>query len=176
MDAKKKVFAKPVDWQELYPGRFLHAADLKGKKVTLKMADVSLEELIGDKGPQVKGLIAFEKTEKQLALNKTNGIFIKAMFGSKLADWVGKRITVFEDTWDGEPCIRVWGSPDIPADMAVTVALPRKRPFERTLHKVGGAEPARTPPPARSTAAQDEPPDEMFEERVPGSDDDAGEI
>jgi hypothetical protein len=160
MDAKKKVFAKPVDWQELYPGRFLHAADLKGKKVTLKMSDVSLEELVGDKGPQVKGLIAFEKTEKQFALNKTNGLLIKAMFGSKLADWVGRRITLFEDTWDGEPCLRVWGSPDIAADMTVTVALPRKRPFDRVLHKVGGPQ-AVTQAPV---------------EREPGADDDAGEI
>lgn len=161
MDAKKKVFAKPVDWQELYPGRFLHAADLKGKKVTLRMTDINLELLEGDKGPQIKGLVSFEKTDKQFALNKTNGLMIKAMFGSKLAAWVGKRITLFEDTWDGEPCLRVWGSPDIEKDIDVTIALPRKRPFDRVMRKVGA--PAAVATPAAETAPASE--------REPGSDD-----
>jgi hypothetical protein len=136
VDAKPKVFAKPVDWDELYPGRFLHAADLKGKKVTVRITDVILEELIGDNGAQVKGLMSFDGKDKQFALNKTNGICIKAMFGRKLADWTGKRITLFEGSWNGEPCLRIWGSPDIEADIEVTVALPRKRPFNMTLHKV----------------------------------------
>jgi hypothetical protein len=169
MDAKKKTFAKPVDWDELYPGRFLHAADLKGKKVTVRISDVTLEELIGDKGAQVKGLMAFEGKDKQFALNKTNGILIKAMFGRKLADWTGKRITLFEDTWDGEPCLRVWGSPDIDKDMEVTVALPRKRPFNRTLHKMGAPSAVQTSASPPSTAASDEPPEEHF--REPGMDD-----
>jgi hypothetical protein len=164
MDAKKKSFPKPVDWDELYPGRFLHAADLKGKKVTVRISDVNLEELVGDKGPQVKGLLTFEGKDKQFALNKTNGILIKAMFGRKIADWMGKRITLFEDTWDGEPCLRVWGSPDIEADLEVTVALPRKRPFTRTMRKVGA------PAAVRPIASVDaEPPEEFF--REPGSDD-----
>jgi hypothetical protein len=169
MDAKKKTFAKPVDWDELYPGRFLHAADLKGKKVTVRISDVSLEELVGDKGPQVKGLMSFEGKDKQFALNKTNGILIKAMFGRKLADWVGKRITLFEDTWDGEPCLRVWGSPDIKEDIEVTVALPRKRPFNRTLRKMNAPTPVQQSSPPPSVAGGDEPPDEYF--REPGSDD-----
>jgi hypothetical protein len=88
------------------------------------------------------------------------------MFGRKLAAWLGKRITLFEDTWDGDPCLRVWGSPDIEKDMEVTVALPRKRPFNRTLHKMGA--PTAVPPPS-STAAS-EPPEEYF--REPGADDD----
>ena len=167
MDAKKKVFPKPVDWDELYPGRFLHAADLKGKKVTVRISDVNIEELIGDKGPQVKGLLSFEGKDKQFALNKTNGILIKAMFGRKIADWMGKRITLFEDTWDGEPCLRVWGSPDIDKDITVTVALPRKRPFDRTMRKMNSPAAVQTPP--SSTAVSNEPPEEYF--REPGSDD-----
>jgi hypothetical protein len=168
MDAKKKVFPKPVDWDELYPGRFLHAADLKGKKVTVRISDVNIEELVGDKGPQVKGLMSFDGKDKQFALNKTNGILIKAMFGRKIADWMGKRITLFEDTWDGEPCLRVWGSPDIKEDIEVTVALPRKRPFNRTLRKMGSPTPVQSPAPS-TTATADEPPDDYF--REPGSDD-----
>jgi hypothetical protein len=141
MAEQAKVFPTPVDWDELYPGRFLKASDLKGKKVTLKISGVKLEELIGDKGPQVKGLISFDRTEKQLALNKTNGICLKDMFGKKVQEWIGKRVTVFPTTYNDNDCIRVWGSPDIEADRQVAIQLPRKRPFQMTMHKTvpGGA-------------------------------------
>lgn len=136
MSEQPKVLAKPVDWDELYPGRFLKVGEMKGKHVTLKIADVDLEELIGDKGAQTKGVISFEKTPKKLALNKTNGICIREMFGKKLSDWIGKRITLFPSQWNGEDCIRIWGSPDIEADKDITVQLPRKRPIAMTMHKV----------------------------------------
>lgn len=130
-----KVLEKPVDWDELYPGRFLKVGEFKGQHVTLKIADVDLEELVGDKGQQIKGVISFEKTPKKLALNKTNGLCIREMFGKKLSEWVGKRITLFPSQWNGEDCIRVWGSPDIEAEKEITVQLPRKRPFAMTMHK-----------------------------------------
>lgn len=142
MSEQQKVFPTPVDWDELYPGRFIKAVDLKGKKVTLKIAGVKLEELIGDKGPQIKGLISFEGKDKQLALNKTNGICLKEMFGKKLAEWNGKRVTLFPTTYNDDDCIRIWGSPDIEADKELMVALPRKRPFKMTMHKVVRQDPA----------------------------------
>lgn len=139
MNTNVKVLPKPVDWDELYPGRFLKAVEFKGKKVTLTMASVVLEELVGDKGPQIKGVIAFKETEKQWALNKTNGICLKEMFGKKVQEWVGRRVTLFPDQWDGEDCIRVWGSPELDADREVTIQLPRKRPFKKTMHQVVAA-------------------------------------
>lgn len=140
MSAEPKQLPKPVDWDELYPGRFVKAADFKGKKVTLRIAAVNLEELVGDKGPQVKGVISFDATEKMWALNKTNGICLKAMFGKKVQEWVGKRVTLFPTqvkaaSGEMEDAIRVYGSPEISADMEVTVALPRKRPVVMTMHR-----------------------------------------
>lgn len=137
MAQQAKVFPKPVDWDDLYPGRFIKASDFKGKKVTLKISEVKIEELVGDKGPQIKGVISFNETEKQLALNKTNGICLKEMFGKKVQEWVGHRVTLFPSQWDGEDCIRVWGSPELDRDRDVTIALPRKRPFSMTMHKTG---------------------------------------
>jgi hypothetical protein len=139
MAEQAKVFPKPVDWDELYPGRFLKASDLKGAKVTVKIADVNLEELIGDKGAQVKGVMKFEGKDKLLALNKTNGICLKEMFGKKVPAWTGKRVTLFAGNWNGDECIRIWGSPDIEAEREITIALPRKRPFAMTMHKTGPA-------------------------------------
>jgi hypothetical protein len=148
--AATKTLPTPTDWDELYPGRFLKAGDLKDKKVTLTIASVRVDELVGDKGPQIKGVIHFQQTEKEWALNKTNGICLKEMFGRKVQEWVGKRVTIFAAAWDGEPCIRVWGSPDIEADRDVTVQLPRKRPFKMTMHKVE--------PRARPSVVQSAPP------------------
>lgn len=136
MSANPKVFNKPVDWDELYPGRFIKTVDLKGKNVTLTIASVDLEELEGDKGKQVKGVVGFEKTEKQLALNKTNGICLREMFGKKVQGWVGKRVTLMPSMWNGEEAIRIYGSPDLTEDKEITVALPRKRPMAMTMHKV----------------------------------------
>lgn len=136
MDQIQKVLPKPVDWDELYPGRFIKAGDLKGKNVTLKIASVSIEELIGDKGPKIKGIITFDKTDKALALNRTNGICLKAMFGKKVQEWVGHRVTLFPSQWNGEDCIRVYGSPELAADTVVSIVLPRRRPYDMTMHKV----------------------------------------
>lgn len=133
---------KPVDWDELYPGRFIKAGELLGKQVTLKIKSVDLDELEGDKGKKIKGVITFEQTPKQLALNRTNGVCLREMFGRKLSGWVGKRITIHPAEWNGEPCIRVWGSPDIAQDMTIEVALPRRRPVQMVMRAVrpsGGA-------------------------------------
>lgn len=136
MADQEKVFPPPVDWDELYPGRFIKAIDLKGGKPTLTISEVEIKELVGDKGPQVKGIIHFKGKEKALPLNKTNGICLKALFGRKVQEWVGKRVNLYAVPYEGDETIRIWGSPDIEADQVVDVQLPRKRPFKMTMHKV----------------------------------------
>lgn len=131
-----RVFEKPVDWDQLYPGRFIKTGDLLGRNITLKIASVDLDELEGETGKKVKGVITFERTEKQLALNKTNGICLKEMFGKKVQEWVGKRVTLMPALWNGEDCIRIYGSPDLPEDKEITIQLPRKRPMKMTMHHV----------------------------------------
>lgn len=140
MELTPKKYAKPVDFDQLYPGRFIKAGELLGKKVTVTISDVDLEGLMGEDGKEkAKAIISFKESEKKLVACKTNGLCIKEMFGKKVSEWVGKRITLFPDTWNGEPCIRVWGSPDIEDDFDVTVSLPRRRPFVKTMHRTGQA-------------------------------------
>lgn len=135
-DNEPRKLRKPTSYDELYPGRFIKAGELLGKKVTLTIRDVDLEELQGEDGkPKVKAILAFEETEKMHVMCKTNGVCLKEMFGHEIANWRGKQVTIFPDTWNGEPAIRVWGSPDIEADIDVTVSLPRRRPFKKTMHK-----------------------------------------
>lgn len=140
MNDETRARPKPVDYDQLYPGRFIKAGELLGKKVTLTIADVDLEDLVGDDGQaKAKAILSFRETPKKLVTCKTNGFCLKEMFGKQIAAWIGKRVTLFPDTWNGEPCIRVWGSPDIPADIEVQITLPRRRPFKKMLHRVGGA-------------------------------------
>ena len=137
MNDEPRKRAKPVDFDQLYPGRFIKAGELLGKKVTLTISEVDLEDLQSeDGGTKVKAILSFRETEKKHVMCKTNGVCIKEMFGKEIANWIGKRIVIFPDTWNGEPCIRVWGSPDIEADLEVTVSLPRRRPFKKTMHKI----------------------------------------
>lgn len=137
MNAVPKTYKQPVDYDELYPGRFIKAGELKGKKVTLTIDTVELEGLVGDDGKEKpKAIVGFRETEKKLVTCKTNGLCMREMFGRHLPDWIGKRVTIFPDTWNGEPCIRIWGSPDIERDIKVTVTLPRRRPFDKVMHKI----------------------------------------
>jgi hypothetical protein len=78
-----REFAKPVDFDQLYPGRFLKSGELLGKKVTVTIADVAIDELEGEKGKKVQGIIFLTGTDKQIVLNKTNGLCLKGMFGRK---------------------------------------------------------------------------------------------
>lgn len=128
---------KPLHYDELYPGRFLKPGELQGRKITLTITSIDMEELEGEDGKKMKGIFSFKETSRQLPWNKTNGICMREMFGVEVqAVWVGKRITIFATEWSGDEVIRIWGSPDIDRDINVTVALPRRKPFQMTMHKV----------------------------------------
>lgn len=154
----EKQFKKPVDFDELYPGRFIKSGEFQGKKVTLTIADVNIEELGMDAQKKIKGVISLRETQKQWVLNRTNGECLKAMFGRRVTDWVGKRVTLFPMEYQGETAIRVWGSPELAADMTVTIALPRKRPFDMVMHATGGKKSKPAPEPVAETIEELEDP------------------
>jgi hypothetical protein len=130
-----EVMSKPKNFDQLYPGRFLKAGSFEGKRVTLKIKDYDREMLKGEDGAEkMKAIISFEETPYQLVACKTNGLCMRAMFGDNLPDWVGKRVILFPSIWNGEPCIRVWGSPDIPEATDLEIKLPRRKPFTMRLH------------------------------------------
>lgn len=129
--------SKPTNYDELYPGRFLKAGLLKGQKVTLTIKDVDVEQLEDNTGkPKTKAIISFSERPLELVACKTNGLCLKSMFGKELSNWIGKKVTLFPGQWNGEECIRIWGSPEIEKDFEVSIELPRRRPFPMTMHKV----------------------------------------
>lgn len=133
----------PSQWDQLFPGRFWRAGLLGGGRITLTIERVTIEDLPNDKGGETpRGIVIFSDHAMQLALNKTNGICLREMFGTYLPAWSGKRVTLFpSETRDPVtrkmiPCVRVWGSPDLERDMQVTISLPRRKPFPMTMHAV----------------------------------------
>ena len=143
---------KPVDYDELFPGRFLKAGLFQGKHVTLTIKDIDTEPLPQDNGKdRVRGVISFQETDKQLVLNSTNGQCLRAMFGRKVQEWVGKRVTLCaeQDRFGRETveAVRIWGSPGLQQDLQVEIALPRKKPKQRTLHATGSGKSAPKPAP-----------------------------
>lgn len=134
-ELSKPALPKPVDWDQLYPNRFLKSGELLGKRVTLTVKDIELDQLVDSNGQnKIKGVISFEQTTKQIALNKTNGICLRAMFGKKLSEWIGKKVIWFPGNWAGEEALRIWGSPDIKEAIDVKVELPRRKPFVMRMH------------------------------------------
>lgn len=151
-----------TDFDQLYPGRFLKAGELGDTKPTLTIEDVFIEELEGDKGKKWKGVIKFSDSDKEWALNKTNGICLREMFGRNLPEWRGHRVTLFAGTHDGEPALRVWGSPELERDTVITIQLPRKKPTKMTMHATGGGKKAAQTRPA----ARPEPPSERTHDQL----------
>lgn len=156
--------ASKLDFDQLYPGRFIKAGEFNGQDVTLTITDVKIEELPSDKGgTQMKGIIMFSQTKKQFVLNRTNGECLKAMFGRTVKpDWIGKRVTLYPKTIevDGESqlAIRVKGSPDIEQPVTFELKLPRRRAVSLTMQVTGKKKPAPV-----AAAVPDEPNDELPE-------------
>jgi len=126
----------------LNPSRFLKSQSFAGREPSFTIKTVRIEELEGTDGKKkVKGIISFQEISKEWVLNRTVVECLKAMWGRETNDWHGHRVTLyaapFHDNTTGEDttCIRVRGSPDLPADTSITISLPRKKPFTVPLAK-----------------------------------------
>lgn len=130
------------NFDQLYPGRFLKSGLLLDKKVTLTISDVFLETLPDDKiGEKDRGIICFKETPMQLALNRTNGECLKAMFTKKVQSWKGKRVTLAPEMTkfgrEDVEAIRIYGSPDISNQIDLEIRMPKRKPQKRSLYPTG---------------------------------------
>lgn len=117
-----------MDYEQLFPGRFIKSADLAGRDVTLEIKAVRSEDIDG----KPKAILTFKGTKKELVMNRTNAESIKLMFGRETDEWIGKKVTFFPDTiadpFNGgsTKAIRVRGSHNISKPMSATVQRGRK--------------------------------------------------
>lgn len=111
-----------TDYRKFYDKDYLGAWDIPDRDITLTIASAVGGELTGQGGRKSKKpILKFEKTEKAMALNATNGKIIAGMYGVHVEQWAGKRVTLYKTTTqmggDTVECIRV--RPQIPAPRAV---------------------------------------------------------
>ena len=132
----------PGSYSEMYPNRFVIADMLKGQKVTLTIKTITGEGLMSeDGGANLEWVVAFAERPLEFVMNKTNAFCLYRMFGGDPHSWINRKITLFPTTVKAfgqvQPCIRIWGSPDLAEEMPITVPQGRKKALEMVMHKVG---------------------------------------
>lgn len=100
--------------QESFPSKFLKAADLKGRHITVTIERVDMEPV--GQGQEMKPVIYFHGKEKGMVLNKTNANAIMKITESPVTEeWIGQKITLYptETSFQGEQvdCVRVKAIP-----------------------------------------------------------------
>lgn len=128
------------NFDELYPGRFIKAGMFNGHPATFTIKAVQHDMLEGDKGVEQKVVLSFNETPFEHVLPKVNAVCIKAMFGAQVTEWVGKRVTFYGTTGimpfpkkKDEPCVRVYGSPDITEEIRCEFNPPRRKAVVQIL-------------------------------------------
>ena len=78
---------------DIFPSKFLKATDLKGRHVTVTIADCVMEQL----GDNRKLVLYFEGKDKGMVCNRTNADRIAYLYSPDTDNWIGKAITIFPD-------------------------------------------------------------------------------
>lgn len=114
-------------------------------QMTLTVKDVRKMEVSFDgKDKETHTVMSFQEIGAELTLAKINVIPIIKMLGNDVRSWIGKRITFYTTNQvmphplrKDEPCIRVYGSPDIREEMICEWTPPKRRKLVQKLHPTG---------------------------------------
>lgn len=110
-----------------FPGQYLKAADLQGRRVQVVIESVEMEDIGGDQKP----VVHFKGKDRGLVLNKTNANAIWGLTGSDdTDDWTDVAVTLFPSKTDFQgkrvDCIRI----DPPDKAAKPQRQPEPPPVE----------------------------------------------
>ena len=110
-----------------FPGQFIKAADLQGKRVGVVIDHVEMEDI----GGETKPVVHFRGKERGLVLNKTNANAIWGINGSEdTDDWSGTSVILFPSKTDFQgkrvDCIRI-DPPDSQPQRPSRPAPPQRR-------------------------------------------------
>jgi hypothetical protein len=78
---------------QVFPSKYIAAADLQGQQVTVTIAKVEMEPVAQNEPP--KPVLYFQGKQKGMVLNKTNAANISTLYGPETDGWGGKAITLF---------------------------------------------------------------------------------
>ena len=121
---------------DVFPSKYLKAADLGGKPLTVTIENAPLEELKSAEGKsQTKTVLYFKKAKKMLPLNRVNWDAVADVTGEDDSEnWAGHKIELYPTTTEMKgkmvDCIRI-RPPEQPE-------LPKTK--QKPLKKSGAAE------------------------------------
>ena len=78
---------------DIFPSRYVRAADLQGRRVTVTIKHVAVERM--GKDGEAKPVVYFRNATKGLVLNRTNAMIIASLYGPETDAWTGKAITLY---------------------------------------------------------------------------------
>ena len=111
-----------------FPSSYVKASELNGRRVTVTMDRVEMQEIGGEPKP----VLYFKGTPKGLVLNKTNALVIADMYSTETDAWGGKQIVIYPARVEFQgkivDAIRVHLS--TPAEMDTQAPLPPRREAE----------------------------------------------
>jgi hypothetical protein len=77
---------------EAFPGQYIKAADLQGKRVVVVIDDVRMEDIGGEQKP----VIHFRNKDRGMVLNRTNASAIVDLLGTDdMDEWAGHSIVLY---------------------------------------------------------------------------------
>lgn len=114
-------------------------------RMTLTVKEVRRMEVSFDgKEQELHTVMSFQEIKPELTLSKVNIIPIIKMLGNDVKAWQGKRITFYTTNEimphpmrKDEPCIRVYGSPEISQEMNCEWTPPKRRKLVQKLRPTG---------------------------------------
>lgn len=81
---------------QVFPSKYVTAADLNGRPYTLTIKTVTLEDMVTHENKKVqKPVCWFFEAQKGFVMNVTNAHIIVALYGDSTEAWEGKRITIY---------------------------------------------------------------------------------
>ena len=96
---------------DVFPSKYLQAADLRGKPVNVTIERAPLETLKNKNGEDLKTVLYFRGAKKALPLNRTNWDSCADLCGDDSDDWPGHQIQLYPTTTpfgtDTVDCIRI---------------------------------------------------------------------
>jgi hypothetical protein len=85
-----------MNLNDMFPSKYLKAADLEGKTVVCKIEGIIPELIKSNEGPdERKAVMYVQGSKKGLILNRTNAGVLGGLYGPETDEWTGKRVTMF---------------------------------------------------------------------------------
>lgn len=123
-----------MDYHLGFKSDYIAAIEFGASEPTLTIASIGLEGLQSpdENTTRDRLIVRFKESQRGWVLNKTNAILMAAMFKSDDTDkWLGRRVTLCSTSvqFGKEQVlgIRVKGSPELAAPLAVELKMPRKK-------------------------------------------------